>query len=1083
MSEAGGGARPHHLGDLDGLRWWEQPELTSIGRGPMHPLTHPDRVVLDGPWDFQLLAAPDRTADPGAWRTLEVPGCWTMQDVGDHPHYTNIAMPYDGVPPRVPDANPTGLYRRTVDVPRQWAGRRVVLHVGAAESALLAEVGGAVVGVSKDSHLAAEFDVTDRVTAGEPVEVVVRVAKWSDANYVEDQDQWWHGGLTRSVFLYATDPVYLAEVALTPSLAADLVTGVVEVDVRVADRRGPLGDGWTVELDVTADGCDGSAVVAVPGWLPMGPLRFTDDEQAAFLGWIAAAMGEGRSFDDAVAAVDAPSDVRPLLARVRRAPAGRAALRHEVAGVQPWSAERPHRHDVTVRLRAPDGSVHEEARFRLGFRRVVVEGRHLLVNGRPVRFHGVNRHDFHPRTGRVVSADDIRADLVLMKRFGIDAVRTAHYPNDPVLLDLCDELGLYVVAEANIEAHAEPQLAADTRYLGAWLDRVSRLVQRDRHHACVVAWSLGNEAGYGPNHDAAAAWVRHADPSRPVQYEGVLAHGWNAGAAASDLTVPMYPTIDQIVTHAADGTATRPVILCEYSHAMGNSNGCLAEYWEAFEQTDGLQGGFIWEWWDHGLAQRLADGTERWAYGGDVGDDPHDGNFCIDGLVLPDRTPKPALHEHQTLASPVTVEWADGDEGGWFSFGGSEVAADGTVDRPLRIRNRQWFRDLSWLRAHWHTEHEDGGHDDDALDLPPLGPRADGVVTVPVPVGRLGRVGVRVVLTTAIDLPWAPAGTVVAEIEPTPPGRVAPPEDPRHRPDVADVAGLAHRLLGHADRADHADPAARPGLPPLWVDDAGHLVGPSIVASPALSLWRAPTDNDLEAARAWRRGGLDRLERRLLAVEPVPLPDWARDRAAASAPAAVRISLEWTTGDGTVIPHTQRVTTFGDTVVVEEEVDVPAAFTDLPRVGTVLEVAEGLDRWGWFGRGPYETYPDRRRAGWLGHHTVAVDRAAFPYVRPQETGGRAEVSWFTLTADTGTGSHRGVRVDLDRPRQVSVTRTTAHDLAAATHHEELTPRRTAVVHLDAAHRGLGTASCGPDTLARYLVRPGVHRWAWSMRTV
>ena len=1012
----------------------------------MHAVPHPDRLSLDGSWDFQLLSSPDAT--PGDdWSPIEVPGCWTMQGVGDRPQYTNIQMPYDAVPPHVPTDNPTGVYRRVVAVPDAWAGRRVVLHVGAAESALLVTIDGAVVGISKDSHLAAEFDITDHVCVERPCTIELRVAKWSDANYVEDQDQWWHGGLTRSVALYATDPVHLADVALTPSLAADLTTGILDIDVAVTDRDRPLGDGWVIEVDVA--GLDETLRAVVPGWLPMGPLRFTDDEQARVLGWVGDAMGAGRSFEDAVSAVDAPSDVRPLLARIGRAPAGRVALRAEIADRRPWSAELPVLDDVTVRLLAPDGSTHEEVGYRLGYRRVEVVGNELLVNGRPILIHGVNRHDFHPRTGRVVTADDIRADLMAMKRFGFDAVRTAHYPNDPVLLDLCDELGLYVVAEANIEAHAEPQLAAEPRYLPAWVDRVSRMVRRDRHHPSVIVWSIGNEAGYGPNHDAVAAWARHADPSRPVQYEGVLAGGWNAGAAASDLTVPMYASIEQLVSHATSGEQTRPVILCEYSHAMGNSNGCLAEYWQAFEDTPGLQGGFIWEWWDHGLVQALPDGTERWAYGGDFGDEPNDGNFCIDGLVLPDRTPKPALYEHQALAAPVTFALDD--------------------DRIV-VSNRRWFRDLADLTAAWSLDVDGVATSSGPFPLPGVGPREHATVTHPIePADRPdgpGEAHLTVTVSLAHATPWAPAGHVVAVAQ-------LPLDTIEPTPTKSHVVTL---------------PRKRTSRPTLVVGHDGLLTGDVVAASPELSLWRAPTDNDAEPSRAWRRWGLDRVERTTTTTTELP-PGPARvdeGRTAAVEPAGspevggVRITTKWTSGDGTVITHEQHVRTLGDgTVVVDEEVTIPDQFHDLPRVGTSFELLPGLDTVAWFGRGPHETYPDRRRAGWIGRHSLPVDEMAFPYICPQETGGRADVRWFTVTDADG----HGVRIDLDRPRQVSVTRHRAADLTEATHHEELVRRPEAVVHLDAAHRGLGTASCGPDTLSRYLVRPGVHRWAWSIRSI
>jgi beta-galactosidase len=1033
------------------MRWWETPELTAWGRLPLHAVPHPERLTLDGEWDFQLVTSPD--ADPGPdWRPIEVPGCWTMQDVGDRPQYTNIAMPFDGVPPLVPAENPTGLYRRTVDVPAGWEGRRIVLHVGAAESALLVSIDGTVVGLSKDSHLAAEFDVTDHVTPGRRATIELRVAKWSDANYVEDQDQWWHGGITRSVFLYATETVYLAEVGLTPSLEADLVTGALAVDVLVADRRGPLGDGWVVEVEV--GGLDEPVRTPVPGWLPRGPLRFTDDEQAVVMAWIGEAMGAGRSFEAAVEAVDAPPATRLLLARIARAPAGRVQLHLEMSDVEPWSAELPRLSDVIVRLLDPSGHEHERASYRVGYRRVEIDGNRLLVNGRPILIHGVNRHDFHPRTGRVVTADDIRADLVAMKRFGFDALRTSHYPNDPVLLDLCDELGLYVVAEANLEAHAEPQLAAEPRYLAAWVDRVSRMVRRDRHHPSVIIWSIGNEAGYGPNHDAAAAWVRHADRTRPVQYEGVLAHGWNAGAAASDLTVPMYASIEQLVSHATSGEQTRPVILCEYSHAMGNGNGCLAEYWEAFETTDGLQGGFIWEWWDHGLVQTLPDGTERWAYGGDFGDEPNDGNFCVDGLVLPDRTPKPALYEHQALAAPLTFEWADVDERGGFFW---SLGTPMPITRVLKARNNLWFRDTSWLRVTWEERHGETVLGAGEAELNDLGPRES--ATFDVALHRPAESSVVLTVSTAIDTPWAPAGTVLATSCPSFPTVAVPRSG--DLADRSDVVGLLTRPTTTTDEL-----RGRPD-PTLRIEPEVGLTGPMLATGPSLSLWRAPTDNDPEPARAWRRWGLDRLERGLVTV-------------ADGDSGSTVVTAEWITGDGTVVPHTQVVTTLADgTVVVEEEVTIPDGFHDLPRVGTTFDLVPGLDTVTWFGRGPHETYPDRRRAGWIGRHSLPVDEMAFPYITPQETGGRADVRWFTVTDAAG----HGVRIDLDRPRQVSVTRHRAADLAAATHQEELVHRPEAIVHLDAAHRGLGTASCGPDTLPQYLVRPGVHRWAWSIRTI
>ncbi len=336
-------------------------------------------------------------------------------------------------------------------------------------------------------------------------------------------------------------------------------------------------------------------------------------------------------------------------------------------------------------LRAPDGTAVETTTVRVGFRRVEIRGLDLLINGQRVFIRGVNRHDFDQHTGRVISADSMRADLIAMKQFGFNAVRTSHYPNDPAFLDLTDELGLYVFDEADIESHAfQSTLCDDPRYLTQWVSRVSRMAQRDRNHASVIVWSLGNESGYGANHDAAAAWLRRFDPSRPLHYEGAIRWDWTSDQGVSDLICPMYPDLAAIVEHARSGRQRHPLIMCEYSHAMGNSNGTLSDYWDAIESTPGLQGGFIWEWWDHGLVQTLPDGSTRWAYGGDFGDAPNDGNFCTDGLVWPDRTPKPALWEHRALAAPVAIAFEP-------------------RDGRLTITNKQHFTDLSWLRATWEA--------------------------------------------------------------------------------------------------------------------------------------------------------------------------------------------------------------------------------------------------------------------------------------------------------------------------------------------------------------------------------------------
>ncbi|HSS36602.1 MAG TPA: glycoside hydrolase family 2 TIM barrel-domain containing protein, partial [Patescibacteria group bacterium] len=453
---------------------WVAPELVQVGRLPIHSVPHPDRLSLDGTWRFELLDRPD--AEPtGAWRDIVVPGAWTMQDTGDLPQYTNVQMPFAGLPPSVPEANPTGLYERTFDLPAGWPGRRVVLHVGAAESVLLVELNDHTVGVSKDSHLAAEFDVTDLVEPGAN-RLRLRVVKWSDATFVEDQDQWWHGGITRSVFLYASGPVYLADIRADAGLVDDLATGTLDLRVVVGFPGAALEPGWTVEANV-----DGVAE----------PLRAEarSIDPRSLEGW---SRDDQRIMFDQAAGLLPPTETDAWAAvHARMAPPlpGLVSWRLELPNVRAWSAEDPALTGIRITLHAADGSVAETAELRVGFRRVEIVGLDLLVNGARVFIRGVNRHDFDPHTGRTVGADQMRADLVLMKQFGFNAVRTSHYPNDPVFLDLTDELGLYVVDEADIESHAfQSTLCDDQRYLGAWVDRVSRLAIRDKNHPSVIAW-------------------------------------------------------------------------------------------------------------------------------------------------------------------------------------------------------------------------------------------------------------------------------------------------------------------------------------------------------------------------------------------------------------------------------------------------------------------------------------------------------------------------------------------------------------------------------------------------------------------
>jgi beta-galactosidase len=967
--------------------------------------------ALDGRWSFTLAPRPDAVPDgftapdfdDSDWTLVDVPGCWTMQGF-DRPIYTNVAMPFRGFPPRVPDDNPTGCYRTSFEVPREWAGRRVVLHVGGAESAMRVWIDDVEIGTSKDSRLEAEFDITKVASGGGSHVLAIEVVRWSDGSYVEDQDEWWHAGIHREVFLYSTPATFLADVHVQASLTPDLATGTLDVRAEVAFDDAERADGWVVAI--RCEDARGNAVT--------------------------------------------PTELRADVPRTRQAYlfAGHMVRLHaDVEHVAPWSAESPTRYRLQIALLDPQGTLHDTAVVWIGFRRVEIKGRAFLVNGTAVLFRGVNRHDFDPDTGRVVTVEQMRADIVLMKQFGFNAVRTSHAPNDPRFYDLCDELGMYVVDEANIEAHAFIfSLCDDPRYVNAWIDRGARMVQRDKNHPSIVMWSLGNESGHGAAHDALAAWIRRYDPTRPLHYEGAIFGTWDAPQRVTDVLCPMYPEIADIVRWAERGEAPEmPLIMCEYSHAMGNSNGCLAEYWDAIERYDGLQGGFIWEFWDHGLRQTLPDRTTRFAYGGDFGDDPNDVNFCIDGVVWPDRTPKPALLEHKHLACPIRLR-----------------ASQGSLKRGVvRLRNVQHFADVSWLRARYEITIEGEVVQHGALRLPPIAPGETENVEI-AGLNPEAAPGEEAFLTvhveTAAALPWAPEGFEVGWQQvalPTRRKRRAPStrsERERVSVELDTEAGLLTGIL---------------------FDGVVLLTSP-----PTLSTWRAPTDNDglklapnqeLKPLGRWRSWGLDRLEREVTRVRTKQSSDGQT--------MTVRARYAGTDADAPILQNTSYEWDRSGTVTVTEDIRVPKELEDLPRLGLAFELPPLLEHLIWFGRGPQETYPDRAHGGAVGRYSATVSDQYVPYVMPQEHGGHTDTRWFALHDGNGRGLHVGATT----PFHFSASHFTASDLTAATHDVELQPRREVFVHVDVAHRGLGTLSCGPDTLPEYRIGPGRYRFTWTLR--
>lgn len=1028
---------------------WTAPECISVNRLPMRATCYPfadaagagslDRTkspwfqLLDGRWRFRLAARPEeveardvaKSSDRSGWGEVEVPGNWTMQGYGA-PHYTNVQMPFPEEPPAVPVANPTGIYAREFKIPREWRGRRVVVHFGGAESVLYVYVNGQAVGLSKDTRLPSEFDITPFVEFGRTNELVAVVVKWSDATFLEDQDQWWMGGLHREVYLYATAPTFVRDVSARGDLENSYTDGRLALRVAVGFPADPE-EGWSVEARV------------------LDP--------------------KGRAIRR-----------QPFRAGVTVSPKG---ARFRLEGVfdipvkKPlrWTAETPHLYRAVVTLKDPRGRAVEHTAVRFGFRSVEVRDRQLLVNGRRVFIKGVNRHDHHDVTGKALGIETLRLDAVTMKQWNFNAVRTSHYPNDPRWLDLCDELGLYVVDEANVETHAfANHLCREPRFASAFLERGLRMVERDKNHPAVILWSLGNESGYGPNHGAMAGWIRDADPSRPLHYEGAM---WNLpdgregplgadfdlGYAVSDIVCPMYPAIDRIVAWAKDDRhpdRKRPLIMCEYSHAMGNSNGSLADYWDAFEKYPALQGGFIWEWIDHGIRQRSADGTEYWAYGGDFGDTPNDLNFVCDGLVWPDRLAHPGLYEFKHLAQPVKAV---------------SVNRNGQVT----LRNAQDFEGTDAIRARWEVKVNGRRICGGALPVPQIRAGASETVTLKIPRPAdlpPGEAFLHLRYQAARATAWCPAGFELGWDQLALPGRASQRKSASRLGAVQVESARDRTTIAAGDVALHA--STRSGLigEIRWRDRA------VVTAGPRLQVWRGATDNDgikgwsgqgNKPLGRWLAAGLDAMKVRCSKAGVTRTKSgtavW-RSEHVASCKAAKQ-----------AIRHAQTLTIQGDgSIHVENVFQVAAALPDLPRLGVLLELPAGFEDLEWFGRGPFENYIDRKRAATIDLHRSTVSEQYVPYILPQEHGNHTDVRWLELGDKTAV-----LRVEAAGPLEFTASHYRAEDLFSAKHTIDLAPRPQTFLSLDLRQRGLGTASCGPDTLDRYKILPGTYHWNFTLR--
>jgi beta-galactosidase len=989
------------------------------------------RLSLNGQWKFRWVADPeDRPVDfhkpefdVSGWPDIEVPSNWQLQGYGT-PIYTNVRYPFHKDPPRVMGPvpadwtkaklpNPVGSYRCWFEVPLGWKGRQVFVHFAGVQSAMYVWLNGQEVGYSQGSMTPAEFNLTPYLRSGKNV-LAVAVYRWSDGSYLEDQDFWRLSGIYRDVFLYSTSTVHVRDVAIQTDLDEEYQNATLKITAKVHNCGAMEGSAHSVEVMLF----DGNRRIV--GKRILGK----------------AAVEKIAAGEDAVLTVEA-----------------------EVKQPALWSAEKPNLYKLLLVLKDEEGREIEVLTERLGFREVEIRGQRLYVNGVPVLLKGVNRHEHDPDRGRAITRESMVRDIELMKRANVNTVRTSHYPNQELWYDLCDEYGLYVIDEANIESHGmgygAASLGHDPTWEAAHVDRVVSMVERDKNHPCVIIWSMGNEAGPGRNFQACREAIRAIDVTRPIHYE--------RDNAKADIDSVMYPSVAWLEqTGVAD--VNKPFLMCEYAHAMGNAVGNLAEYWEVIKRHDRLIGGCIWDWVDQGLRKQTADGREFFAYGGDFGDVPNDGSFLINGLVTPDRQETAKLKEVKRVYQYIDVELLLSQTG------------------RIRITNNYAFTNLNEFRVKWEmmaAGQSVGLGELEVLDVPPGESRIVDLDTVfdnpyssgIMPSDRF----LNIYCETREEKPWAPAGYEVARVQLSVDGGGSGFVSWGETGSLQVLeAGGDLEVLGE-DFSVRFDPHL--GTVVSYQVGGRELLDTDSSIGPTLQMFRAPTNNDRYAADSWYKAELEQLRP---AVAEVSWQQPEENR--------VHIDVEFELwGGGDRDPHGNggahfvwqvRWTILGDGKVHVANRMVPyESPVVLPRVGLTFPIARDLQEVTWCGRGPHENYVDRKRGADVGIHHAYVGEFYVPYIDPQECGNREDVRWLVVNDLAG----QGLAVVADPPLSMSVLPYTPQELAAAKHPTDLPAAKRVWLNVDCAQNGLGGASCGPMPMEQYLLRAKQMVWSFQLQ--
>ncbi|MGN0294434.1 MAG: glycoside hydrolase family 2 TIM barrel-domain containing protein [Lachnospiraceae bacterium] len=975
---------------------WENEELLQIGRREVHTdfsRAGADgfRLSLNGSWKFLYLKAPEYSPEgfceeefaDACWDDLEVPSCWQLKGYG-YLHYTDVWYLFPIHPPFVPSENPTGIYRRTVTVPETWTGRRNILRFDGVSSAYDVWVNGIHAGYSKVSRLSAEFDITKLLRTGDN-QITVRVYQWSDGTYLECQDMWWYSGIFRDVTLISEPECGVIDYVTEASLDDTYRNGILEQQVEAS-------------------------------------------KEADCIAW------ELRNVEGNV-----------LHAGTEELTEGKVSIRTEVGPVQPWSAEIPCLYELKLNL-LKQGEVMDCVSVRTGFRKIEVKGENFTVNGKAILLNGVNLHDFSPTGGACVDPGVVEEDLRMMKQHNINAIRCSHYPKMPYFYELCDRYGFYVIDEADLETHGfewiqkYEWLNDEPSWKAAYCDRSTRMVKEHRNHPCILMWSLGNESSTGANFTASAEAIRSLDSSRLIHYES------DYGAEITDVYSTMYTRLDGMKRIGESNDCHgKPHILCEYGHAMGNGPGNLEEYQELFHTYKRLQGGFIWEWYDHGIQAKDERGHITWRYGGDFGDQPNNSNFCMDGLMRPDRVPSTGLVHYKQVIAPVKAEAVDLKEG------------------KIRLRNLNYFRSLEDVSLRYQIMHDDCVDLEGITEHLEIGPQEEQIVTLPhTPETVLAGTDYYLNLTFVYnrDMDFAPCGHEIAKAQ------FLLPVYREMIKEVPKTAEYAGKMVGRIALNETNVRAEITGETFRVVFDrvTGQLLTYEkdgkmrIVSGPVLNLRRATIDNDMYKVGDWHG-------KYFLQKQQEQLEAFRAEMIEADGETYARVSVDThfsplSMAFGFKGHYVYRIYADG---TMELDLNMNgfkySSFVPefIPRIGIEMKLPGEMRRVAWYGLGPEENYCDMKSASVMGVYRSDVDGMHVEYAMPQENGHRGQVKWLAVGDE-----QESLLICAGGEVEIDVHDYTIDALEKAKHVGEIRRCPETIVHIDAKHSGLGTNACGEE---------------------